>query len=137
MDLGMLFSIFLVTLFYTRVLGSLVLLSIALLALYLDFFFFLGVSGFPFIFFFSFSLILAPFSLGFLSLNSSLIRLFVLLYSLGVFSFLLGFSTSFIPSILVSLSRASFIISTILNHNYKSSRESFITISSLVLVLVR
>jgi hypothetical protein len=111
-----LFGVFLTTLFYTRVLGSLVSLSIALLALHFGFFF-LGVLGLSFGFSYSSLSLLASFSFSFsFSLASlSLDALTIILSSLA-FS-LVGFFYSSTPSILVILSRASSIIANIVNYN--------------------
>ena len=122
----MLLGIFLATLFYTRVIGSLISLSIALLALCLDVFF-LGVVGFPFTFFFSFSLLLVPSLLSFLAPDSSLIGLFVLASSLGVFSFSLD---SFLNSF------SSFSISFSYSLGYLTIGLSLVTFSVVVFSLV-
>jgi hypothetical protein len=112
----MLFGVFLTALFRTRVLGSLVSLSIALLALYFSFFF-LGVLGLSFSFSYSFPSLLASFSFSFsfslasLSPDSLTIALSSLAFSL------VGFFYSSTPSILAILLWASSIIANIVNYN--------------------
>jgi hypothetical protein len=111
-----LFGVFLTALFHTRVLGSLVSLSIASLALHFDFFF-LGVLGLSFGFSYSFPSLLASFSFSFsfspasLSPDSLTIALSSLAFSL------VGFFYSSALSILAILSRASSIIANTVNYN--------------------
>ena len=123
LDLGVLFGIFLTALFYTRVLGSLVSLLIALLlALYFGFVF-LGVSGLSFSFSFSISSSLGytsfsfSFSPGSLTIVPPSITFSLVGPSLVLFSFSLGPLGSFIPNFFI-LSRASLIVAKDLTHYY-------------------
>jgi hypothetical protein len=116
LDLGVLFGVFLTALFYTRVLGSLVLLSIASLALRFSFFF-LGVLGLSFGFSYSFPSLLGYTSFSFsFSPGSLTIVPPSITFSSLTFS-LVGFFYSSAPSILAILSQASSIIANIVNYN--------------------
>ena len=117
----MLFGVFLTTLFYTRVLGSLVSLLIALLlALYFGFVF-LGVLGLFFSFSFSISSSLGYTSFSFSFSLSSLTIVFPPIIfslvgtSLVLFSFSSGPLGSSIPNFFI-LSRASLIVAEDLTH---------------------
>jgi hypothetical protein len=116
LDLGVLFGMFLTALFYTRVLGSLVSLSIALLALRFSFFF-SGVLGLSFSFSYSFPSLLGytSFSFSFSPGSLTIVPPSVIFSSLA-FS-LVGFFYGSAPSILAILSRASSIIANIVNYN--------------------
>jgi len=137
----MLFSIFLTTLFYVRVLGSLVSLLIALLLALRFGFVFLGVLSLSFSFSFSISSSLSytsfsfSFSLGSLTIVPLSIIFSLVSLSLVLFSFSLGPLGSSIPNFFI-LSRASLIVAKDLTHYYIGLGRSSISISSLVVLLV-